>query len=120
MAIELTMEKTIDGAINAFKPEMELEGFDGVKYVHTPFPEDLYLSLFDPAGDVTDAEAAAIKNKGFNTVVGILLWVVRMTHLEGKTGTHYLSKVLSRPSKLAWNAAIHVLQWLDQNRLRGI
>lgn len=53
-------------------------------------------------------------------VVGIILWIARMTHLECKTGVHYLSKVLSRPSKIAWNAAMHMLSWLDQNRTRGI
>jgi hypothetical protein len=46
-AIELTMSPQIDGTITAFQAELTAAGFDD-KEVHTAFPEDLHLSLWDP------------------------------------------------------------------------
>ena len=31
-----------------------------------------------------------------------------------------MCRVMSRPSKLAYEAGLHMIQWLNQNRLRGI
>ena len=118
-AIELTMQQQVDGTILAFKKEMEVAGF-GKKEVHTAFPEDLHLSLWDPLNEVKDEEAQAIKNKGYNTLVGLLHWIARMCFPEAKVGIHMLQRVLSRPTHVAWKAALHMCQWFAQQNTRGI
>lgn len=95
------MEAQIEGMVAAFQSEMKLVGFDGKKQVHTPFPEDLFLTAWDPFNEVTDEEAKAIKKKGYNCLVGLIMWSVRMCILEGKLGAHLLSRVLARPSEKA-------------------
>ena len=119
-ALELTMPSHVEGTVKAFSDELTLAGYNGKKQVHTPFPEELHLSLWDPFDEVSDDMAAAIKAKGYSCLVGLLHWIARMCFPECKVGVHMLQRVLSRPSDKAWKAAMHMLQWVSQHPTRGI
>ena len=62
----------------------------------------------------TDEEAQGIlDNKKYRTIVGKVLWACRGVYPECAYGCSQLSKVLSRPSTKAWNAALHIIGTKD-------
>ena len=93
--MELTMQTQVEGTTQAFSKWMNVAGFDGLKKVGTPFPVGKFLSLFDPASSISDDEAKKVKARGFNILVGLLVWCALMCYPELKYGTSMLSRVLS-------------------------
>ena len=118
--MELTMQTQVEGSTRAFNKWMLLAGYDGKKQANTPFPTGKFLSLFDPMQLISSKEANEVKARGFNILVGLLVWASLMCFPELKYGTSMLSRVLSHPTFEAWECAMHMLQWLHQERERGI
>lgn len=83
----------------------------------TPFPYGLMLEKTDAA---SDEEAQEILDKGYMKIVGMLLWAARGVYPECQVGMHQLSKVASRPSHVAWKAALHMVKWMHAQKDRGI
>ena len=57
---------------------------------------------------------------GYQRLVGSLLWCVRHVAPACAYGCSQLCKLMACPTDLAWHAALHMLQYLVQNRERGI
>ena len=66
-----------------------------------PFPKE-QLTLHDPDGNITDAEANTVLERGFNTMKGLTMSAAQCAFPECKYGNSQLSKVASRPSEMAW------------------
>ena len=49
---------------------------------------------------------------------GLILWAARNCFPECALGASFLCRVMSRPSKKAYMAGLHMIRWLGQNRLR--
>ena len=115
------MPDYIIGAVQAFKKQLTLFGWSETKLPEQPFPEEASnLTLWDPEGLVTDAEAKEHHKLGYMNLVGILIWAARCCFPEALCGCSILGRVMSRPTKLAWRAAIHLLAWLWSQQNRGI
>ena len=84
-----------------------------------PFPKE-QLQLHDPDGHVTDAEANAVLERGFNTIKGLAMWAARCAYPECKYENSQLSKVASRPTELAWDHMMHIVAWMIKNKHMGI
>jgi len=115
VTVELTMTAYIDGVCESFKEE--LEGFHR-KHVSTPFPEKTFISK--DKSSITKEEADLYMGKGYQRLCGCLLWAARNVFPECQVGCSFLCRLMSHPSKQAWDAAIHMLTWLKEQRERGI
>ena len=89
------MQTQVEGTTAAFSNWMVMAGYDGKTTVSTPFPSGTFLSLFDPTGSVTESEAKEVKSRGYNIVVGLIVWAALMCYPELKYATSMLSRVLS-------------------------
>ena len=110
-SITLKMTAFVKGAVEAFKEHMPKTR------VKTPYPEK---PGFNKDTEVNPEEIQEMLDAGYQRLVGLILWGVRHAFDEGKYGVSMLCSVLSKPSKLAFAAGIHMLAWMDQNSLRGI
>ena len=89
----------------------------------TPFPETVFLSLSNPDGkrkEVPQDEVDAVYDMGYMKAVGGLLWSARCTAPELQLGVNYLQRVMSRPTREAFKAAMHMIKYLYINRSNGI
>ena len=59
-------------------------------------------------------------DKGYRTVVGMLLWIQRNTKVGISTSMAYLCRVMATPSDLAFECMLQVVQWVYQERLTGL
>ena len=57
---------------------------------------------------------------GYQRAVGMLLWAARHCYPECKYGVSQLCSVMARPSHLAFKTAMHMINYLHQNKHRGI
>eukprot|EP01045_Picozoa_sp_COSAG04_P016545 COSAG04_NODE_1388_length_6961_cov_6.032498_11_plen_390_part_01 len=88
-----------------------------------PFPAKEFLSLAAPNGEpanTPDAEVEEVIALGYQQVVGELLWATRNTGPDTAYGVQQLCTVMSRPSKRAWKAAMHMVYYLYGQRNQGI
>ena len=88
-----------------------------------PFPAKEFLSLATPDGEpanTPDAEVNEVLSLGYQQVVGELLWATRNTGPDTAYGVQQLCTVMSRPSKRAWRAAMHMVSYLYGQRHQGI
>ena len=88
-----------------------------------PFPAKEFLSLAAPDGEpanTPDAEVEEVIALGYQQVVGELLWATRNTGPDTAYGVQQLCTVMSRPSKRAWRAAMHMVYYLYGQRNQGI
>ena len=79
--------------------------------------------MFISKGDrkkTSDEEAKEYLDKGYQRLCGSLLWAARNVYCECAVGISFLCRVMSKPSKKAWEAALHMLQWMWQEKERGI
>ena len=113
--VTLTMSAYIDTMTEMFSEHLPKPGS---KPKQTPFPETVFLSKDDKS--VTDDEAKRVLQRGYQRVIGCLLWVARNVFCMCLTGVSMLCRVMSRPSELAWSAAIHMMAWLRENKEIGI
>ena len=88
-----------------------------------PFPAKEFLSLSNPDGEpanIPDSEVEEVLALGYQQVVGELLWATRNTGPDTAYGVQQLCTVMSRPSKRAWKAAMHMVYYLYGQRNQGI
>ena len=69
---------------------------------------------------ISQHEIDTTLKKGFQKVVGELLWVTRNSFPDCAAGMQQLCSQMAQPSELAWKAAMHMVKYLHQNRDRGI
>ena len=110
--IEMTMQAFIEGMVESFATHLD------DKKVSTPFPEKTFISK--DKSKITDEEAKKYLDLGWQRLVGCLLWCARNVFVERSLGVSFLCRLMSRPSEQAWDAALHMLKWLRQNKDKGI
>ena len=110
-SITLKMTAFIKGAVEAFKELIPK------RRVTTPYPDQ---PGFTKDTDVDPKEIQEMLDAGYQRLVGLLLWGARHAFDEAKFGVSMLCSVLSKPSKKAFAAGMHMLAWMDQESLRGI
>ena len=115
MSVEMTMTAFVEGMVKSVQGHLDEER------VTTPFPEKLKLSRMPyECGDVPDSEVAEVLERGYMRVVGQLLWCARNVFAECVTGVSMLCRLMSVPTFQAWDAAMHMIKWIDMNKGRGI
>ena len=113
--VKLTMTSFIEELGSIF--EEPLEAKFGKRRVRTPFPEGLILTkAVEPAPGEVDRNIT----RGYQRLVGSLLWCVRHVAPIAAYGMAQLCKLMATPTDLAWDAALHLLKYLLQNKSRGI
>ena len=114
-SVKLTMKSFIDDLVKAF--HHDLDGTFGKRTINTPFPENVILSKFNaPDEGEVDRNIA----RGYQRLVGSLLWAVRHVSPICSYGCSQLCKLMSAPTDHAWECALHMLKYLDQHRDEGI
>ena len=61
-----------------------------------------------------------IMNRGYQKVVGSLLWAQRNCYPECSIGVQYLCRQMSSPTEEAWRGAMHMVSYLKGARDYGI
>ena len=113
--VTLTMTSFIDDLVKLFRAHLDQEF--GRRTVSIPFPENLILTKADTT---SDEEVQHNINRGYQRLVGSLLWVVRHIFPICSYGCSQLCKMMSCPSDKAWHAALHMLKYIEQHRGRGV
>ena len=111
--VTLTMSSYIDTVVNLFE-----EHLPNKSKKETPFPETVFLSKDDKS--VTDDESKRVLARGYQKAIGCLLWIARNVFPMCLVGVSMLCRVMSRPSELAWGAAMHMIAWLRENKQLGL
>ena len=111
-SIEMTMQAFIEGVIESFSTHLD------DKKVNTPFPEKTYISK--DKSKISEEESKKYLDLGWQRLVGCLLWCARNIFVECALGVSMLCRLMSKPSKVAWDGAIHMLKWLRDNKEKGI
>ena len=113
--VTLTMTSFIEELGSVF--EEPLASKFGKRRVRTPFPEGLMLTkAVVPEPDEIDRNI----RRGYQRLVGSLLWCVRHVAPIAAYGMAQLCKLMATPTDLAWDAALHLLKYLLQHKSRGI
>ena len=97
--------------------EQELTDMFGRRTVSTPYTENLILTKANP---IPDEEIKRNIARGYQRLVGSLLWCVRHVAPICMYGCSQLCKLMSSPSDEAWGEALRMLKYLDQNKDRGV
>lgn len=85
--------------------------------IKDPVPPKLEISLEDK---ISPEESRAVLEAGYQCAIGMLLWAVRRVHCTGRLGVSLLCRVMAKPSWKAFNAAMHMIGYIYQNRTTGI
>ena len=88
----------------------------GKRRVRTPFPEHLLLTK---ASKPREGEVDRNILRGYQRLVGSLLWCVRHVAPIASYGMSQLYKLMATPTDEAWEAALHLLSTLCKTRTRG-
>ena len=112
-SVELTMTPYIEGMVKAF------EDHSRPTRVSTPFPTG-QAGFFTKSQPVPEEESKRVLDRGYMRLVGMLLWVSRNIAPDCAYGTSMLCKLMSCPSEKSWDAGMHMLTWLYQNKHKGI
>ena len=112
----LTMSMTayIEDMAEAFATDLAARG---KRKVSTPFPEGLILTK---AHVPAEGEISRNIARGYQRLVGSLLWCVRHVMPICAYGCSQLCKLMASPTDDAWDAALHMLQYIYQHRHDGI
>jgi hypothetical protein len=115
------LELTQSGCITDLYEEFE----DQVpkRPVTTPMPDKTFLSMYEPDGtrrEQSDEVTAAIKKAGYMHIVGTLLWLSRNCYPEISQGLSQLCSVMSQPTQVAFDAALHMIKYVYSQKDRGI
>ena len=81
------------------------------------------LSFTDEDNEIIVPDAAEVEKyieKGFRRVVGGLLWPARNCYSQITFAVAQLARCMERPSKAAWESAMHTLHYLYGIRHQGI
>lgn len=84
---------------------------------NTPFPENVILTK---ATEVPSEEIQRNLLRGYQSIVGSLLWAVRHCEPVGFYGCSQLCKLMSCPSDRAFTCALHMLVYMWHHRHEGI
>ena len=88
-----------------------------------PFPDDTKHPVLGRDGkciDVTDKEAKDVLDGGMRELIGSTLWASRNTSPTTSYAMAILSRCLQHPSRNSWEAALHTLHYMKDNRDVGI
>lgn len=110
MSVELTMQAFIESMEKEFPAQVRS------KALSVPFPEGAFLYR----KETSDEEAKAVLEEGYQKLVGMALWAARGVFPECQLGANQLGRVMDRPNREAWKCGIHMLNYLIQNKNRGI
>jgi hypothetical protein len=113
--VTLTMTSFIEDMASIY--ESHLDRMFGKRRVRTPFPEGLILTK---AQVPREGEIDRNITRGYQRLVGSLLWCVRHVCPVASYGMSQLCKLMSCPTDEAWDAAIHLLKYVLQEKNRGI
>jgi site-specific DNA-cytosine methylase len=113
--IKCSMKAFIDNLYESFKEEIVKER--GNRIPVTPFPDNVILTKA-----TAPAEGEVKRNiaRGFQRIVGSLLWCVRHTSPKCAYGCSQLCKLMSAPTDLAWSAALMMVAYLKAHSSEGI
>jgi hypothetical protein len=109
------MTSFIDDMVSTFQSDLDAQF--GKRTVSIPFPEGLILTKAEAPDE---GEVQRNIKRGYQKLVGSLLWCVRHVSPISAYGCSQLCKLMATPTDKAWEAAMHLLQYLRQNRTRGI
>jgi len=113
--VTLTMTSFIDDLVKVFQDDLNDEF--GRRIVKTPFPEHIILTKADTP---EEGEVARNIKRGYQRLVGSLLWCVRHVFPICAYGCSQLCKLMATPTDHAWKCALHMLKYIDQHKERGI
>jgi len=121
MEVELTMTAFVETMYKEF--ENVTEG--RTKSSTTPMEPGTFLhkAMKDKHGEhspAVEAEAKVVLDRGYQKLLGMLLWAARGVFPECVVGTSMLGRMMARPTEKAWQQAMKMLQYMYQNRMRGI
>ena len=116
MEVELTMTPFIEGMMEAFKD------YRTSRKKSTPVPEGLQITrqLKKRDSAALEAKAKEIINRGYQRLLGMLLWAARGVFPECLVGTSLMGRVMAAPTEEAWGAAVHMMNYMYQNKHRGL
>ena len=113
-SITMSMAAFIEDLYEVFKED--LARHLGKRIPKIPFPEGLILTKAN-----TPDEGEIDKHlKGYQKLVGSLLWAVRHVSPICSYGVSQLCKLMATPTELAWKSALHMLAYLYEHRHEGI
>ena len=113
--VTLTMTSYIEELAGLFKSH--LDSRFGKRSVRTPFPEGLILTK---ANEPREGEVDRNIKRGYQRLVGSLLWCVRHVLPIASYGMSQLCKLMATPTDEAWDAALWLLAYAYRYRNRGI
>ena len=111
ISCEHNMEAYIKGVADTFRELLPK------KTLATAFPTKLYLSKLVKADE---GEIKANLGRGYMRAVGMILWAVRHCFPEGKYGASQLCSMMSCPSNAAFDAAMHMIAYMEQHKTKGV
>ena len=91
---------------------------DNAKAPSIPFPKT--MRLYPGCEDVTPEESLAIIKKGYQNIIGGIMWGNRGTAPLASFGTNQCAKVMSAPGPKALKCALQVLHFMVANQDVGI
>ena len=109
-SLELTMKPYIEGMAKAFEEHLPA----GV--INEPYPVKVTLSK----EDADELEAKEVLDMGYQRAVGMIMWAIRHIFIEGKFGVSQICMVMSKPSRKAFRAAMHMIKYMALRSNRGI
>ena len=108
---KMSMTAFVEGMANAFKEYLP------TRKVVEPFKNSTMLYKHDAEDD---EEMKTVQARGYSRAVGMLMWATRGAFPECQYGMSQLTKVMSCPSEKAWKQAMQMIQWMYDNKDRGI
>jgi site-specific DNA-cytosine methylase len=109
-SIELTMTPFVEAMERSFQEHLR------PITANTPFLESTRISKLD---EVDAEEIQQVLQLGYQRAVGMLLWAARHCYPECKYGVSRLCSVMARPTYRAFRAAMHMITYMAQHKLRG-
>jgi hypothetical protein len=109
-SIELTMTPFVEAMERSFQEHLRPITAD------TPFLESTRISKLE---EVDAEEIQQVLQLGYQRAVGMLLWAARHCYPECKYGVSRLCSVMARPTYRAFRAAMHMITYMAQHKLRG-
>jgi hypothetical protein len=112
----LTMNSFVVDLYESFKTDVKND-LPSRMMCKTPIPPGALLTL---ASEPDQIEVKRNIDKGFQRLVGSLLWVVRHIYPSCTYACSQLCKLMSAPSDIAWQYALQMLVYLYAHRDEGI
>jgi hypothetical protein len=111
ISVELDMIAFIEGMFKTF--EQRMPG----KKRELPMTPNFTASMAD---ETPQEESKAVLDAGYQCAMGMLLWASRRVYSSCRVGVSILCRVMSRPSWAAFYEAMGMIQWMYENRQRGL